>query len=485
MSEQIMNTIIQLRNDSSENWATEAGQATPLKKGEAAVEIITNEDGTKTAKLKIGTSDDSTFSSVAYVGSDVKDAQVYQSAFLASTNSQSDIEIIEELVGENELQAGDMAIIKRYLVGESGAVSYTSYVYNPEVEGDIKWCAMDGNYSANNVFFKEDLMTTTAMGNITLTNGQATIPAKGQNIVDVFNTIYVKENNTSLKKSSPSAKLSSTSPTYYEIGKTGTRNITVSMNDDGEYKYGYLPLTSETGTESAGDSAVTITTGTGTGVVVAETKPFELTFNGSAINPTVENGATFTLAPTAQTTITEMKMKGRMNYNKGGIPVSNLKKLYPAQRIAAGYDDTDEVSAFRWYIPFYQGFTYSDSVIADPANITATQLTTGLSAPAKQTADGKVVSSSQNVKNVDSVAYGKTKCTKAAASKAWRQYFLAYPTDWSYDMSGAKDANGIDCTVNKANEVTVNINGTDVKYTVYYINNAADYGTLGITWTLN
>ena len=85
-------------------------------------------------------------------------------------------------------------------------------------------------------------------------------------------------------------------------------------------------------------------------------------------------------------------MKGRMNYNKGGIPVSNLKKLYPAQRIAAGYDYTDEVSAFRWYIPFYQGFTYSDSVIADPANITATQLTTGLSAPTKQTADGKVVS---------------------------------------------------------------------------------------------
>ena len=472
-----INTIIQLRHDQAEKWATEAGQATPLRPGEVAVEIV---DGK--AKLKIGTSDDSTFGNSEYFGSDVKEAQVYQSEVLTSAGEQDDITVIESLIPEGtEVQNGDIAIVKRYITGESGAISYTSYVY----DSDLGWAATDGNYSASNVFFKEDLMTTTAMGNITLTNGQATIPAKGQNIVDVFNTIYVKEDNVDLKKSSPSAKLSSTSPTYYEIGTTGTRNITVSLNDDGEYKYGYLPLASELGTESSGDSASTITTGTGTGVVVTAATPYELTFDGSAVSPTSTNGGTFTLAPEAQTEMAEMKMKGKVNYEKGGIPVSNLKKLYPAQRIAAGYDETDEASAFRWYIPFYQGFTFSDSVIADPKNITATQLTTGLTAPAKQTADGKVVSTSQNVKNVDSVAYGKTKCTKAAASKAWRQYFLAYPTDWGFDMSGAKDANGIDCTVNKANEVTVNLNGTDVKYTVYYINNAADYGTLGITWTLN
>lgn len=477
MAETTLKTIIQLRNDTAEKWATEAGQATPLKPGEVAVEIV---DGK--AKLKIGTSDKSTFGNSEYFGSDVKEAQVYQSEVLTSTGEQDDIAVIESLIPEGtEVQNGDIGIVKRYITGESGAISYTSYVY----DSDLGWAATDGNYSASNVFFKEDLMTTTAMGNITLTNGQATIPAKGQNLVDVFNTIYVKEDNVDLKTSSPSAKLSSTSPIYCEIGTTTTRNITVSLNDDGKYKYGYLPLASELGTESAGDSATTITTGAGTGVVVTAVTPFELTFNGAALSPTSTNGGTFTLAPAAQTTMTEMKMKGRVNYERGGIPVSNLKKLYPAQRIAAGYDDTDEASAFKWYIPFYQGFTFSNSVIADPKNITAEQLITGLTAPAKQTADGKVVSTSQSVKNIDSTAYNKTKCTKAVASKAWRQYFLAYPTDWSFDMSGAKDANGIDCTVNKANEVTVNLNGTDVKYTVYYINNAADYGTLGITWTLN
>ena len=381
--------------------------------------------------------------------------------------------------GETTPNNGDMAICIRTINGDKK--SRTAYIYDGE---SSNWVALDGNYNANNVYFSEDLLTTTAIGNITLTNGQATISAKGGNLIDLFNTIYVKEDNVSLKKSSPSAKLSSTSTTYYEIGTTGTRNITVSMNDDGEYKYGYLPLASETGNEAAGSVATSITTGTGTGVAVTATKPFELTFNGVAVEPTVENGATFTLAPTAQTNMTEMKIKGKMNYDKGGIPVSNLKKLYPAQRIAAGSDETDEVSAFRWYIPFYQGFTYADTAIADHANITATELTTKLAAPVKQTSDGKVVSSSQNVKNIDAVAYSKTKCTKAVAAKAWRQYYLAYPKDWSFDMSGAKDSNGIDCTVNQAKDVELDINGTKVTYAVYYIHNAADYGTLGITWTL-
>lgn len=454
-----INTVIQLRNDTAEKWATDAGQATPLKPGEVAVEIV---DGK--AKLKIGTSESSTFGNSEYFGSDVKEAQVYQSSVLTASDEQDDITVIESLIpDETEVQNGDIAIVKRYITGESGAISHTSYVYDSE----IGWAATDGNYSASNVFFKEDLMTTTAMGNISLTNGQAIIPAKGQNIVDVFNTIYVKEDNVSLKKSSPSAKLNSTTPVYYEIGTTGTRNITVSLNDDGEYKYGYLPLASELGTEVAGDSATTITTGTGTGVVVTAENPYELTFNGTAVTPTSANGATFTLAPEAQTAMAEMKMKGRVNYEKGGIPVSNLKKLYPAQRIAAGYDDTDEASAFRWYIPYYTGFLYGDDAIVNHAAITASEITSKLE------------------KAVDSTAYSKTKVTSATATKAWRQYYIAYPKDWGYDMSAAKDSNGIDCTVNAAADVTININGTDVVYAVYYINNAADYGTLGISWTLN
>lgn len=462
-------TRIVLRNDNSTAWAT---ANSILLKGEIGIEI--NGVGSQ-PKMKIGDGV-TTWNNLPYFGSGGEN-HVLQ---LNAVENESHVITIQNKVITDSIVPikGDIAIVKTY-IGENKE-SYTSYVYNGSV-----WVAMDGNIDASNVIFNEDLMTTIAMGNITLTNGQAIIPAKGQSLVDVFNTIYVKEDNTNLKKSSPSAKLSSTTPIYYEIGKTGTRNITVSLNDDGEYKYGYLPIASEIGTEQTGDTASVIVSGTGTGVITTISNPFELIFNGSSLTPIVENGATFNLAPSAQTTKAEIKMKGKMNYEKGGIPVSNLKKLYPEQRISANSVETSEVSAFRWYVPFYQGFTYSDNAITDPINITAEQLTTGLSAPVKQTTDGKIISTSQNVKNIDAVAYDKIKCTKAVASKPWRQYFLAYPTSYSYDMSEAKDANGIDCTVNKANEVILNINGIEVEYTVYYINNAADYGTLGITWTLN
>jgi hypothetical protein len=54
---------------------------------------------------------------------------------------------------------------------------------------------MDGNYDASNVYFSEDLMTTTAIGNIKLTGGQAIIPAAGKNLKELFESIYVKEEN--------------------------------------------------------------------------------------------------------------------------------------------------------------------------------------------------------------------------------------------------------------------------------------------------
>ena len=152
-----INTIIQLRNDTAEKWATEAGQATPLKPGEVAVEIV---DGK--AKLKIGTAEDSTFGNSEYFGSDVKEAQVYQSEPLSSTDEQDDIAVIEGLIPEGtEIQNGDIAIVKRYIAGNSGAISYTSYVYDSsyadETSGNPGWAATDGNYSASNVFLKNKI----------------------------------------------------------------------------------------------------------------------------------------------------------------------------------------------------------------------------------------------------------------------------------------------------------------------------------------
>ena len=390
-------------------------------------------------------------------------------ALMPETNEEiamDDITFIGTKVTDPE--AGDMIVIKRLIAG--GKYTHSTYVYN-ETTG---WIAADGSYNAENVYFDEDLLTTTAIGNISLVNGQATIPTKGGNIIDAFNAIYVKETNTDLKTGSPTASVNG-SIKYCEIGTTTTQTVTVSMNEDGSYKYGY---TTEEG--STGDAATaTVNNGT-TGVVVKATTPYELTFDGTALNPTVANGASFLLSPAIQTDKKSMSVVGKVNYEQGYIPVSNLKKMYPDQRISAGSASTSSAERFRWYIPMYQGFTYSDTAITDHANITVAQIK-ALGAPSASTV-GAVA------KVIDANAYDAKKIVTATASKAWRQYFLAVPSSYNWKMSGAKDGNNIDCTVLQAKDVTMTFGSgdtaTDVTYNVYYINNAADYGTLTISWTL-
>lgn len=77
---------------------------------------------------------------------------------------QDDLIVIATAVGEAVLQSGDIAIVKRAIAGEK--YEYTAYVYNGTV-----WCAMDGNYNAENVYFSKDLITTSQIGNINLVNG--------------------------------------------------------------------------------------------------------------------------------------------------------------------------------------------------------------------------------------------------------------------------------------------------------------------------
>lgn len=378
-----------------------------------------------------------------------------------------DVAAINAVVTKPEV--GDIAIVKRQIAGEK--YTHSTYIYD-KTNG---WIAADGSYNAQNVYFGEDLLTTTAIGNISLTDGQATIPVTGSNLIEAFNTIYVKETNTGLKTGSPTASVNG-SITYCEIGSTNTQTVKVSMSDDGSYKYGYTTETGEEGTKAT----TTVNDGT-TGVVVNATTPYSLTFDGVAVSPTTTNGDSFLLSPAVQTTKKSMSVIGTVNYQQGNIPVSNLKKMYPAQRIDAGSVSTSTSERFRWYIPMYQGFTYSDTAIADPANITAAQLTS-LGAPSTSTVGNNIS------KVVGEKAYNNTKIITATAPKAWRQYFIAFPDSYGWTMKNAKDGNNIDCTVSKAGNVTITYGSgdtaIDVVYRVYYINNAADYGTLKISWTL-
>ena len=81
---------------------------------------------------------------------------------VVSDGVKSDIEMLAT-VSPNPLK-GDVGVVKHLI--STGKYSLTAYHYS-----GTAWEAMDGNYNAENVFFDEDLITTSAIGNITLING--------------------------------------------------------------------------------------------------------------------------------------------------------------------------------------------------------------------------------------------------------------------------------------------------------------------------
>ena len=446
-----INTRIILRNDTAEAWSTEAGAATPLKKGEAAVEI---KDGK--ARLKVATANDQTFAAAPYVGAE--DAKVFQVDLAA--DDLDDEAAINRVVGTSEVNPGDVAIVKAGIAGS--AKSYTSYVYD-----GANWTAMDGNYSARNVYFKNDITLAgdyTAVGNVKLTDN--TLNTAGQSLEDVMTSIFTKELKDDLKVSNegPSASISSFTE-YVEIGSSASKSTTVSLSKDGKYAYGYSTDPVEP-TEGQVVTAVQNDGSTGVVVDTSKTSPYSVTFNGATQESAT---ATFTLNAPVKLEKAEMAATGKVWHTQGGVPVSNLKKAYPAQRIAAAQVTSGASSVFRWYIPYYKGFIYGFDNKLDAVDVSKLSKVTG------STAFGSKLSSNP------------TKPTSDTATGSWMQYWLVVPKAYSWTMSGAKDANGLTLDVATKDNIKITYgtgdNTVEVEYNVYVISHDAAYDTKGISWS--
>lgn len=223
-----LSTRIVLRNDTAANWIEAAkppatGQEIPgLMKGEVGIEF--NETTGKT-KIKIGDGTHN-WNQLPYVGGE--DNKVYQ------------VESYDSLPTTN-VNKGDIGIVKVNITEEK--YSYTSYVYS-----ENGWVAMDGNYDAENVYFDEDILVTTKIGTIqTLTNGQATLSAKGKNLKTVLSSLMAERKNPTATLPSGTVELTNNSGKNYtvEIGTSVTPSWKTTFSA-GSYTYG--PATGSTPT---------------------------------------------------------------------------------------------------------------------------------------------------------------------------------------------------------------------------------------------
>ena len=316
-----LNTRIVIRNDSTTNWLT--NESAVLLKGEVGIEFL--EDGK--VKMKVGDGI-KTWTQLPYFGGE--EAKTFQ------------VSSLEEIT-ETELAVGDTAIVKTaiYTDAENEAnnkYSYTGYVYNGSA-----WTAMDGNYNADNVYFSDDMLVTKEIGYITLNNGQGTIPSKGKNLSEVFEAMFVKEQNPTTTQ--PSVNLTFSEAKAYEVGTVVSPTYSATFNA-GSYTYG--PATGVTVTsweisDTAGNTASTA--------------------SGSFNDVTVTDN-------------TNYKITAKANHTAGAIPLTNKKNEYAAGKIAAG-SKTKVSGAITGYRSFFYGVLDTSSAEAPLTSAIVRGLTNG------------------------------------------------------------------------------------------------------------
>ena len=318
MAEKTINTRLKLLYKTHAEWEAIKDTFAPLR-GEACFELF--EDGS--VKFKIGDGAKK-LSELPYVGGeDVAATQVYE---VIPTENQSHVDAITAAVGENALVAGDIAIVKDVISGDK--YQYTAYVYNGSA-----WVAMDGNYNAENVYFDKDLVTTSAVGNITLTNGQATIAATGKNLKQVFDTIFVKEKNPSVTQ--PSVSVSLAGAGAKEVGTKVTPSYTATFNA-GKYEFG--PAT-----------GCSITSWS-----VTDTN------NAEPLNTATGSFAEITVADD-----TNYKVIATGNYSEGAIPKTNVGNDYPSGKIIAGSKSKTSSAITGYRNSFYGTLTEKGELTSD------------------------------------------------------------------------------------------------------------------------
>lgn len=289
MAEKTIKTKIQLRNDLAATWNS---KNPVLLKGEMGVE-------TDTRKIKIG--DGTTaWKALSYVGADANDilAVINENRDTCTqielTQGQTDADGLATITSPKK---GDTAIVSKLIVGDKR--SYTAYVYNGE-----NWAACDGNYSADNVYFDEDITYTVQFGTLAQPSGSAKFAATGKNVTQVLSALMAQEANPS--KTAPAVSFSSQGGFgTFEIGTKKNLTYTAALSA-GSYTYGPATgITAQSWSVSCTGVAGTKTTATGTFEnVVAES-------NGKRIVATAQ-------------------------YGDGAIPVTNLGNPYEDAQIKAG-----------------------------------------------------------------------------------------------------------------------------------------------------
>lgn len=385
MAETSITTVITLRQGTTEQWANE--NSVRLADGEMGLEYCS--DGS--VKIKAG-KDGKHWNELSYVGGDLKAAEVYQSEILPASNEDDDDTVIAALVSGKAVQNGDIAIVKRYITGDTGAISYTSYVY----DSDLGWAATDGNYSATNVFLKNDL---TLAGSFTSVGNYAkgkTINA-GTSLESLLSGMLQQELYPTANDK-PNASISASGGSG-EVGSEYTvPTATLTITDVGSYEYG--------------DKTTGITFAVGN-VKLAEGADPDSATNYVTNNAVMSKNSTLTLKATGDKVLytdsgKSYTFSGTGTYTDGKVPVTNLGNEYADAQIKSGsVTIADKTVTFSGYRYAFAGGTTAATI------------------------DSAVVRSMTAKKSSKASMDTESEALEFTAAAGATKVFFAYPSTWT------------------------------------------------------
>lgn len=433
MTKTAINTRLVLRNDTLANF--EASDK-PLLKGEMALARLDSGN----YEIRIGTDGTKTWSQLSDQGQLIIPADNVvglTAAIAALSTSYYETSAIADLTGT--YANGDIAVEKKDIA--DGKQEYTAYRYDTETSA---WKALDGNYSAENVYFADNLTFTYAFGKYAVpSSGSYTLSCAGKSVKDVLNTAFAETKSGTVRQ--PNFKLTVAGGTG-EIGTNYTvPAATFEFNDAGNYQYG--PATDVT--VPVGQATLCCTTA-GSTQSVNNTSTMT---QGSKI----QTAAGAANAKTYLSTATSYAFTGTAKYTQGAVPKNNIGGDDEANRIVAGSKTLTANAAFTGYYPAYWAFTTSAKTA--PTALTATN--------GNVVADGVTYTRELN-------QFGKTSFT---AGSSWFQLFYLVPkakrasAGWT-----GKDSNNVTLNTQARKEATVTFkDGSTAEYWVFSVSNVGAY----------
>lgn len=308
-------TRINLRNDALSNWLTSTVQ---LNKGEVAFARLSGELSDK-YEMRVGVGD-KTWNELSNGGIMVPASNVVglEDAIASLSTSFYETDDIAKLSDTASYVNGDIAV-QKVDIDLSGHQQYTAYRWS-EVNGTYQWAALDGNYSADNVYFPNDMTMTYAFGKYSVPeSGSYTLSCAGKSVAAVINDAYAETKSGTVTP--PNVTLTTTATLTGEVGATYTVPAATLKFTSGSYQYGPSPTGSVI---SAGNATVNCTEESTT-----KSNDSTLTNNGTVVLPA---GATNAKSFADGSTV--YNFTSTATYSDGAVPKNNIGGDDPAKKIA-------------------------------------------------------------------------------------------------------------------------------------------------------